>query len=454
MFDSLVAATTGTHGVGAVDAWARVESAACAQRLAAMVIMLDDAHAASNSADRDQWCIDNWAAVCAHIGAAQRLTSGAASGLLLIGTALRDRFPKVQSVFAQGLISYWLVRTIVHRGLLVKDPDALRALDSALARALRAWAPMSQDKTEKAIDALIDKFDPHAVRRTQSQARSRSVEVTYDEASGMADLFGTLFAPDATALDTRLHALADTVCPDDPRTRDQRRADAMGALAHGADRLACLCDSADCPAAANPPSSGVIIHLIAHHDTLTEIAHSKPDGPSPDEPDGPSPDEPNGPSPQPEPEPEPADGAAPSLTDRAAAECAGLDGAEPPMFTKPLREMTLSEVIIECNQRPAHPSIIRPAAMMGGQLLPGAIARRAALNATTETIIHPGHAPPEPRYRPSKKLADVIRCRDLTCRYPGCHVPATHCDVDHTIPWPQGPTQAAKLKCLCRFDEN
>jgi hypothetical protein len=65
-------------------------------------------------------------------------------------------------------------------------------------------------------------------------------------------------------------------------------------------------------------------------------------------------------------------------------------------------------------------------------------------------IVHPGLAPPEPRYTPSKKLAEFVRSRDVTCRFPGCKEPATNCDVDHTIPWPYGPTQASNLKCLCR----
>ena len=62
-------------------------------------------------------------------------------------------------------------------------------------------------------------------------------------------MFATLFTTDAKAFDTRLNALARTVCPADPRTKDQRRSDAIGAIAHGADRLACLCDTEDCPAA-------------------------------------------------------------------------------------------------------------------------------------------------------------------------------------------------------------
>ncbi|WP_293240486.1 HNH endonuclease signature motif containing protein, partial [Mycolicibacterium sp.] len=65
-------------------------------------------------------------------------------------------------------------------------------------------------------------------------------------------------------------------------------------------------------------------------------------------------------------------------------------------------------------------------------------------------IVHPGQAPPEQRYTPSTKLADFVRARDMTCRFPGCCAPATKCDVDHTIPWPYGPTQASNLKALCR----
>ena len=35
-------------------------------------------------------------------------------------------------------------------------------------------------------------------------------------------------------------------------------------------------------------------------------------------------------------------------------------------------------------------------------------------------------------------------------RFPGCDEPAQHCDIDHTIAYPTGPTQASNLKCLCR----
>jgi hypothetical protein len=59
-------------------------------------------------------------------------------------------------------------------------------------------------------------------------------------------------------------------------------------------------------------------------------------------------------------------------------------------------------------------------------------------------------AEPESEYHPSRGLADFVRCRDLTCRAPGCDKPAMQCDIDHTVPWPYGSTDASNLKLLCR----
>ena len=437
MFD-LIDAAAGTSGAAATLAWARVENAACARRLAGMVAMLDALYAADGSVNRDQWCLDNWGAVCAEIGAAQQLTSGAASHLLLVGTALRDRLPKIAALFNDGLIGYRLASTIAHRTGLIKDPDALRAVDAELAAMVQEWGPMSMDKTDRAIDALIAEYDPYALRRTQEKARGRGVDVYLDDASGLASLWGTLFATDAAALDRRLDALAATVCADDPRTRDQRRADVMGSLAHGQDRLACLCGNEQCPGGATVPSK-VVIHVVAHADSVG----TPPAAARPDQPDG------GGTPADPATAPDHAQASA-SRAD-ASAQHASLDGESPPMFSRPLREMTLAEVIAECSADPGEPAATPPGVIIGGPLLPGPVVARAALNAKIVPIVHPGNAPPEPRYIPSTALADFVRSRDLTCRFPHCHVPADRCDTDHTIAYPHGPTCASNLKCLCRF---
>jgi len=85
-------------------------------------------------------------------------------------------------------------------------------------------------------------------------------------------------------------------------------------------------------------------------------------------------------------------------------------------------------------------------------LIPAELIAELAASARLRPLIHPGDAPPEPGYTPSQALADYVRCRDMTCRFPGCNAPAVRCDVDHTIPDSQGGlTHASNLKCLCRF---
>ena len=60
------------------------------------------------------------------------------------------------------------------------------------------------------------------------------------------------------------------------------------------------------------------------------------------------------------------------------------------------------------------------------------------------------------RYQPSAALERAVRCRDLTCRFPGSSRPAMVCDLDHTVPFNHqnpaagGRTTADNLKCLCR----
>ncbi|OBJ59274.1 HNH endonuclease signature motif containing protein [Mycobacterium sp. 1423905.2] len=86
-----------------------------------------------------------------------------------------------------------------------------------------------------------------------------------------------------------------------------------------------------------------------------------------------------------------------------------------------------------------------------GLITPELLAELAA-SAKLVPLVHPADAPPEPGYTPSKALADFVRCRDLTCRFPHCDRPAAVCDLDHTVPYAQGgPTHASNLKCYCRL---
>jgi hypothetical protein len=60
------------------------------------------------------------------------------------------------------------------------------------------------------------------------------------------------------------------------------------------------------------------------------------------------------------------------------------------------------------------------------------------------------HAEAEEHYTPSRKLKHLIRARTGTCDAPGCQAQALNTDLDHTIPWPDGPTEQCNLAPRCR----
>jgi hypothetical protein len=53
-------------------------------------------------------------------------------------------------------------------------------------------------------------------------------------------------------------------------------------------------------------------------------------------------------------------------------------------------------------------------------------------------------------YRPPAAIANLVRARDRYCVFPSCSIPSNSCDLDHRVPYPQGPTTADNLAPLCR----
>jgi hypothetical protein len=366
MFDQWYASRPTPESAALVDrlyAAARAENRAAAEQL--VVIGQLFAYRYSSCSETDDWAVDTEAAVAAEVGAALRISQSLAASRLRYARAMRERLPQVGEVFKAGDIDYRAFTTIVYRSDLITDPDVLTKVDQQLAVNVARWPSMSQGRLGAQVDKIVARVDADAVRRRNEQQADREIWIGAEQ-EGLSQIIGSLFTVDAHALDTRLSALAATVCAHDPRTPAQRRADALGALAAGADRLGCRCGRADCAAGKRPAPSPVTIHVIAEQDTL------------------------NG-------------------TGTAPASEISADG------------------------------LITPELVAG-----------LAQSATLVPLAHPGDTPPEPGYRPSKALADFVRCRDLTCRWPGCEVPAINCQLDHTIPYADGgPTHAGNLKCYC-----
>jgi hypothetical protein len=182
-------------------------------------------------------------------------------------------------------------------------------------------------------------------------------------------------------LSQRLDAVADTVCSHDPRTREQRRADAVGPVARLESRMPCLCRREDCPAAQQRAAAdAAMVHVLADQSTV------------------------NG-----------------TCDDPGYLVGHGILPAES------VRDLAAT-------------GTVKPVRMPAG-----AEPERTAADAGAESA-----AVGEPRYRPSVALSEFIRWRDLTCRFPGCDAPAERCDIDHTAPWPAGPTHPSNTKLFCR----
>ena len=356
----------GVDNAGVVDVItdaARQQNAMCGRELAA-IGELYARRAPEDDADRENWAIDGHENLVAEVGAALGISRGRARGRLHYAIALRERLPRLAEVFARGLIDFRMMAAVVSRTELVEDPVLIAKLDAAVARHSPKWMRLSGPRLFERIDMWVMRFDPAGKRVPRERTENRYVEIAPTDA-GLAGVWAQLHATDGVALDQKLDALAETVCAADPRTKQQRRADALAALAAGRTAMRCQCGSPDCSAAQRRPATDVVIHVLAEQATISGDSQSP-----------------------------------------------GYLQTFGPLDSTTLRDM--------------------------------------ATTAKIKPLVMPSTGP-ERGYRPSAALADFVRCRDLTCRFPGCDKPAEVCDLDHTVPFPMGPTHASNLKLLCRY---
>ncbi|WP_235629963.1 HNH endonuclease signature motif containing protein [Mycolicibacterium novocastrense] len=389
--------------VAAIADGARAEAEAAARRFAAIAELIR--RKVSEDDERNLCAFDPWDSVAAEVAAAMTIGHRRASGQMRIAQALRERLPQVAALFERGGIGARIVSAITWRTQLVEDPEALALIDTALAKRASRLGPLSEQRLDEAIDALVDKFDPEAVRRSRSTARTRDFHIgDLDDPVGTTSVWGRLLVTDAAVLKSRLAEMMQGLCDNDPRSMGERRADAIGALAANQDRLGCACGSPTCAAAA-PQTSNVVLHVIADQDAFENAAATAGNDATP---------------------------ATDGDTHGATPPQADAERAAPPQPDSPGAGKRGTAVLLGHGALPT-------------SLLPWLISRGAKVR----PIKMPG-PDAEARYQPSTALAEFVRMRDMYCRAPGCDVRADLCDIDHTTPWPLGPTHPSNLKCLCR----
>lgn len=310
--------------------------------------------------------VDDWELVAAELGVELGISRGRACTLITQGRNLIKDLPAFAEVFATGAVDLRVLRIILHRTALITDPDIMAVIDAQLAKAAPSWNALSDDRIAELVDWMIIDVDPEAVRRARQARQSRSIHVE-PVGDGMVEIYGRVDAAKGAVFDQGLDALARTVCPDDPRTLDERRADAVEPLSLGATALSCLCGNDSCIAAGNEvPRGHLVIHALAEQGTLSGESE-------------------------------------------------------------------------------------RPALLPGYGTIPAEQVREMLPRAQLRPMPEAADLGGERGYQPSRKLTDFVRCRDLTCRWPGCNVAVERCDIDHTVPWPYGSTHPSNTKLYCRI---
>ncbi len=345
-----------------IGAEAREENACGARRLFA-IGQLYEVRAPDDDVEKLCWAIDGHTSLVAEVCTALAISRCRAAAQVKMAIALYTRLPRVLKVARSGLLDYRMLAAIVSRTELIQDPDVLQRVDDRLAEKAPTWVRLSEPKIEARINAVLAAQDPEAVRVREQIRHDRQVGGC-PNGDGNAQIWGSVDVAALAAMNAVLDTMADSVCPNDPRTREQHRADAFFAVFTG-HALVCQCERPDCgaepvppPGDAAVPRATLLVHLIADAERSTGIV-------------------------------------------------AGYGQIDAPALTAATAHATIREV-------------------------------------NTATITG------QQRRFPSVTLADYIRARDLTCRFPGCDVPAWNTDIDHTVPYPAGPTHPSNLKCLCR----
>ncbi len=374
------------------------------------------------------------------------ISRGEAGHLIDDAVDLTSRLPRTLAGMAAGLIDAGRAGWIAMYTRFLSPADTVKA-DEALA----AEAPeLRAEQLCRKASALEKKLNPEAARaRKQDGKREQRVEAR-PEASGNASLAGReLDVADVLASKAYLDTIAARLRQGGlPGSLDQLRAMAMIDLTSGRNPLNRI-----------PPAPG----------HAGPSGHANPDGPpagNPRKPDNQpqDPDRPGGPAPLPALinlivpagtllglSAAPAQAGAWGLLDRddtravvtaAAAHpatrwCATLTGPDGTALAHGCARGPRPRLLSDLGPQP-------PPAQLAELL------RRLDITFTpvARSSRDPAHA--EDGYVPSRKLRHLVRARTAACDAPGCQNPAVNADLDHTVPWPDGPTDQANLAPRCR----
>lgn len=341
---------------------------------------------------------DRW--VAEEVGAALRLSPARAMSEVKNATQLHDALPATFDRLAAGELSSAQAKLVTEASYRLPDAAAVGLLD---AQAASRCGDMSEPQTRRLLRRQVLRADPAGAERRHTQAvQDRYVRLTEAE-DGMALLTAFLPAPQAVACMQRLdHAArqhrqlagagADSGTPADPRTLDQLRAD-------------------------------LFTHTLLTHTPLKQAPVTHTDGTEVHDTHDP-------------------DGA-------QTASFGSCEGGSAAGLVASIQVIVSAATLLGQDDEPGWLDRYGPITAETARRLahdPTGTWRRIVTDPASGQLTDIGTR----RYRPPDAIRRRVVMRDGTCRFPYCTHPATGSDLDHAIPYPEGPTAVTNLHAVSR----
>ena len=341
--------------------------------------------------------------------------------------------PTVWDAFQRGEVDLEQIRVIDRVARRVTEAATLAAIDD---KAVDAAQTRSPKQLSVWLLRLVVQLEPLAFAERHRRALAERRVTVVQGADGMGYVTGEVSAVDAAAIDSMLAATARSLGADDPRSEQQRRSDLFADLLLS--RFAF-----DQPDDAEGDSRGNSDVAVEEKTDWLEVEHIDPDTGEvlgthlqPIDRDG-------------ERIGEPID-ATPQKTSSTARKLIKQPKVQRIGVVVPLASLLgASEAPGELADR---------SGFIPGEILRDQIAKALDHDSRTEVLFTRLLTDNQGRLLdvtelgryPSARLAEAIKIRAGTCRFPTCTVPADRCDLDHHDPVPKGATCGKNMDPFCR----
>ncbi len=379
------------------------------------------------------------------VGLAVTTTRFKVQRLVSMTRRLQSEAPDVWDAWIAGDINELKAERINHALLRLVRDESKRLLNMLV-------VPVAISKTPELLGRWLNRFVGSAEPDQVDERIRRSLEERYasvrPDLDGVSFLSACMSSLEAASVDLLLEALAGAAVPGDPRTKDQRRADALvdlllGRVSNGWHGPDCEYDDTD------DDQTGDDVGADAA-EGVDDSAADAADGSGSGSVEGGSvwsdgdgwdlPVSAFRPDPRNEPEPDPVGLAGPPT---------GCHGQAPPRVT--VGVIVSVQSLFGFTETPGELAD-------GSALVPAGVIR--SLAGHEGTLFYRLLTDPtgnlldvtEMGRFPSRKLTAAVRFRDGVCTSPVCHVAGQRCDLDHVVPWPKGPTAGWNLGAECRGD--